>query len=83
MGPAVDAFETAMLRGEMAHGMHPVLRWTAGNLIFEMDAAGSRKPSKGRSIDRIDPLVALIMAIGLSHRDSGPETYRGAGITFL
>ncbi len=83
MGPAVDAFETAMLREDMAHGMHAVLRWTAGNLIFEMDAAGARKPSKSRSTDRIDPMTALIMAIGLAHRDSGPATYHGTGITFL
>lgn len=83
MGPAVDAFETAMLRGNLMHGMHPVLRWSAGNLIFETDPAGARKPSKGRSIDRIDPMVALIMACGLAARDTGPEVYRGSGITWL
>lgn len=82
-GPAVDAFETAMLSDKLKHGMHPVLRWAAGNLVFEMDPAGLRKPSKNRSIDRIDPVVATIMACGLASRDSGPEVYRGAGITWI
>lgn len=83
MGPAVDAFETAMLSDRLRHGMHPVLRWAAGNLVYEMDPAGLRKPSKNRSIDRIDPMVASIMAVGLASRDEGPKTYQGAGILWL
>ena len=83
MGPAVDAFETALLSGDLRHGMHPLLRWTAGNLVFEMDPAGARKPSKNRSIDRIDPMVALIMACGLASRDKGPDVYTGSGIRWI
>jgi phage terminase large subunit-like protein len=83
MGPAVDAFETAMLSGQLRHGMHPLLRWSAGNMVFETDPAGARKPSKNRSIDRIDPMVALIMACGLAARDEGPKTYQGSGIRWL
>lgn len=83
MGPAVDAFEIAMLEGRLRHGMHPVLRWTAGNLVYEMDPAGLRKPSKNRSIDRIDPMAATIMAIGLASRDEGERQYRGNGIVWL
>jgi phage terminase large subunit-like protein len=83
MGPATDAFETAMLTGQLQHGMHALLRWTAGNLVFETDPAGARKPSKNRSIDRIDPMVALIMACGLASRDEGPKVYQGSGISWL
>ena len=83
MGPAVDAFETAMLREQLRHAMHPVLRWSAGNLIFEMDPTAARKPSKNRSIDRIDPMVSLIMAVGLASRDAGPQVYTGTGIEWL
>ena len=83
MGPAVDAFETAMLSGKLLHAMNPILRWSAGNLVYEMDPAGLRKPSKNRSIDRIDPMAATIMAIGLSSRDEGPKVYTGSGITWL
>ena len=83
MGPAVDAFEAALLAGELRHGMHPVLRWMAGNLILDTDAAGARKPNKARSIDKIDGLAALIMACGLAARDAGPEEYQGEGPMWL
>ncbi len=66
MAPAIDAFEIRLLEGELAHGMHPVLRWNASNLIFDTDPAGNRKPNKARSIDRIDGLAALIMACGIA-----------------
>lgn len=72
MGPAVDAFEVAMLKGELQHGMHPVLRWCASNLVLETDSSGARKPSKNRSIEKIDVLVALIMAIGLCAKENRP-----------
>jgi phage terminase large subunit-like protein len=83
MGPAVDAFETAMLHGQLCHAMHPVLRWCAGNMIFTTDPAGARKADKNRSIDRIDPMVALIMATGIAARDTGAKTYQGGGVRWL
>ena len=83
MAPAVNAFETALIEGKLCHGMHPVLRWAAGNLILETDPAGGRKPSKNRSIDKIDPMVSLIMACGLAARDEGPARYKGGGVRWL
>lgn len=83
MAPAIDAFETAMLSGAMRHAMHPVLRWNASNAVFETDPAGNRKPSKNRSIDRIDGLVALIMACGLAARHNAKAaTYQGNGVSW-
>lgn len=83
MGPAIDAFETAMLSGQMRHAMHPVLRWNASNAVFETDPAGARKPAKNRSIDRIDGLVALIMACGLAARhNTRAATYQGSGVSW-
>lgn len=68
MGAAVEAFETALAERRLAHGGHPILRWCASNLIFETDPAGNRKPNKSRSTDRIDGIVAAIMAIGAAAR---------------
>ncbi len=83
MGPAIDAFETAMLSGNMRHAMHPVLRWNASNAVFETDPAGNRKPAKNRSIDRIDGLVALIMSCGLAARHNAKAaTYQGSGVSW-
>jgi len=43
---------------------HPVLRWMASSVAVETDAAGNLKPSKKKSIERIDGIVAGIMALG-------------------
>lgn len=64
--PAVDAFEQAVLSRRMRHNDNPLLRWQAGNVIVETDAAGNRKPTKSKSLDRIDGIVSAIMACGLA-----------------
>ena len=55
--------EELTLDGKIAHAAHPVLRWMAGNVSIEKDAADNWKPSKKKSIERIDGIVALIMAL--------------------
>jgi phage terminase large subunit-like protein len=76
MGPAVDAFETALFSGMMQHNNNPVLTWQAGNVRVETDAAGNRKPTKSRSNDKIDGLVSIIMACGAAAKrtDKGLST---------
>lgn len=80
---AVDAFEAAVLKRKMQHNNNPVLRWQASNVVAETDAAGNRKPSKSKSLDRIDGIVTAIMAAGLAARDEGPAIYRGQGPMWL
>ena len=50
------------------HNNHPVLRWMAGNVAIEQDAAGNVKPSKKKSTEKIDGIVALIMALDRATR---------------
>lgn len=56
--------ERFILEQRLAHGGHPVLRWMALNVSAEIDPAGSIKPSKKTSKEKIDGIVALVMAIG-------------------
>ena len=77
--PACDSFERAVLERRMRHNNNPLLRWQAGNVIVETDAAGNRKPTKSKSLDRIDGIVTVIMACGLAARDEGPAVYKGDG----
>jgi len=56
--------ERMLLAGELQHGGNAVLRWNASNVTVQTDAAGNIKPDKERSTERIDGVVALIMAIG-------------------
>jgi phage terminase large subunit-like protein len=68
LSPAVDVLERLVEEGKLRHGNHPVLSMAATNAKVEQDAAGNRKLSKRRSTGRIDPLVALCMALGVAAR---------------
>jgi phage terminase large subunit-like protein len=80
---AVDAFERALLGRKLQHNNNPLLRWQAGNVIVETDAAANRKPTKAKSLDRIDGIVSAIMACGLAATDEGEAVYRGTGLTWV
>jgi phage terminase large subunit-like protein len=56
--------ERMLMLKTLRHGGHPVLRWMADNVAVSQDAAGNIKPDKAKSTERIDGIVALVMAIG-------------------
>lgn len=56
--------ERLVVDGALFHGGHEVLRWMAGNAMVETNAGGYIKPVKPKSTQKIDLVVALIMAIG-------------------
>jgi phage terminase large subunit-like protein len=57
------ALEKLILSKQLRHDGHPVLRWCVSNVCIEMDSAGNMKPSKKVSTERIDGVVALVMAL--------------------
>lgn len=70
-----------MLKRKLLHGGHPVLRWCASNVAVEQDAAGNIKPSKARSRERIDGIVALALAISrLMLRPQRRSPYEERGV---
>jgi phage terminase large subunit-like protein len=70
--------------GELLHGGNPVLRWMASNVSIKPDTAGNIKPDKAASCERIDGIVAAVMAIGLATTDSKrPFVYAHQGIRTL
>jgi phage terminase large subunit-like protein len=62
MSPAIDALESELLNGRIAHGNQPVLTMCAANAVISKDAAGNRKLDKHKATGRIDGMVALAMA---------------------
>lgn len=64
--PAMQAMEFAYLGNNLAHGGDPVLRWCAANLIARRDANMNMAPDKRKSPDKIDDMVALVMAMGVA-----------------
>lgn len=74
MSPAAKEFEKLVVCGKLRHGGNPVLRWMASHVAAESDAAGNIKPSKKRSTERIDGIVAAVMAIARLDLAGPPPT---------
>lgn len=68
MNPAMKELEKQILGHTIAHGNNPVLNWMADNLVVQTDPAGNIKPDKEHSIERIDGMVALVMALDRASR---------------
>lgn len=62
-GPA-RALENLVHGGKVRHANHPVLSWCADNVAIAEDKFGNIYPSKAKSTERIDGIVALCQAIG-------------------
>lgn len=59
---------------DLQHGGDPVLRWAADNLVLRSGPAKRLMPDKERSREKIDPIVALILALGRAAIAMPPET---------
>lgn len=64
MNAPMKELEKMILKRDINHGNNPIARWQITNVEAVMDDAGNIKPSKKKSKDKIDGIVALIMAIG-------------------
>lgn len=65
MSPRVEHFESLLLQSRIRHGAHPLLNMAAACAIAVKDPAGNRKLDKSRSTQKIDPIVAALMAAGV------------------
>jgi phage terminase large subunit-like protein len=81
MGPSRE-LEKLVMSGALTHGNNPVLRWNASNVTAKSDPAGNVKPDKQKSTDRIDGIVALIMALGQA-LVSTINVYQTRGLRYL
>lgn len=68
MAPAIDKLERLIAGAELRHGGNPILTYCTANAVIERDAAGNRKLAKHKSSGRIDGLVALAMALGVTDK---------------
>lgn len=72
-----------VLSRRVRHGGNPVLRWMADNVMVVEDAAANIKPDKSKSRERIDGIVALVMAIDRASRNQNSSRYDEEGIFVL
>ncbi len=74
MSAPAKELERAIIAQQIATGKNPVMRWMVSNCSTEEDAAGNIKPSKRKSTERIDGLVALVMGMGRVTATAGEYT---------
>lgn len=63
MSPPSKEMFKLLMEGNIIHGGNPVLKWMAGNVVMRQDPAGNIKPDKEKSVEKIDGIVASIMAL--------------------
>lgn len=63
MSPPSKEMFKLLMEGRIIHGGNPVLKWMAGNVVMRQDPAGNIKPDKEKSVEKIDGIVASIMAL--------------------
>ncbi|MBO5700366.1 MAG: terminase large subunit [Bacteroidales bacterium] len=82
MSAPTKEFEKMVLQGKVEHFGNPVLRWMMSSVAIQRDPAGNIKPDKRKSSQKIDGVVASIMALGemmtaMADEDSNPYNSRG------
>ena len=84
MSPPTKELLRLVLARKLAHGGNPVLRWMADNMVVRQDPAGNVKPDKSKSRERIDGMVALIMAVDRATRhETAGSVYESRGLLEL
>lgn len=85
MSPPTKEFYKLLMEGNIIHGGNPVLRWMAGNVVVETDAAENIKVTKAKSPEKIDGIVATIMALDRAVRNQGNNSsvYDERGIIYF
>lgn len=70
LSPACIEFQTFLARGSIQHDQNPVLSWAVSNVVLETDAAGNIKPDKSKSVNKIDPVSAMVNAFATYMNES-------------
>ncbi len=85
MSEPMKELEAYVLQNKLIHFGHPVLRWMAENTVAKTDAAENIKPDKDKSKEKIDGIVALIMAMDgyIREEGTGKSVYEDRGIRTL
>lgn len=82
MSPPSKELYKLLMEGKINHGGQPVLKWMAQNVVMRQDPAGNIKPDKEKSVEKIDGIVATIMALDrcIRNKDDDGSVYDERGI---
>lgn len=82
--PSKD-LEARVVSRKVRHAGNPVLRFCVSNAVITRDSAGNIKPDKEKASDKIDGVVAVVMALSriLCAQEEQPSPYEERGIRLL
>jgi phage terminase large subunit-like protein len=85
MSPPTKELMRLVLTQKITHGGHAVLRWMADNIFVRTDPAGNIKVDKEKSAEKVDGIVAMIMALDRAIRNgaNSGSVYDNRGILFI
>lgn len=86
MSPPTKELYNLVLSQRIAHGGHPVLEWMMDNVVVRKDPAGNIKPDKEKSSEKIDGVVAMIMALSraiINGNNDGASVYDSRGLLVI
>lgn len=87
MSEPMQQIMALVVDSKLEHYGDPVLTWMAGNVSATQDPAGNIKPDKESSANKIDGIVALIMAmsriVANPNAAGGDSVYKERGIVFI
>lgn len=80
-----NALLDLMAAGRIRHGGSKLLAWCADNVVAKYNAAGNMMPDKAKASEKIDPIVASIMALSeaLFEPVAKQSAYEDRGIRIL
>lgn len=84
LSEATKTLDALIRQGKIKHNGSPLTSWCLGNVVAKEDAAGNVFPKKSSDKLKIDPIVALIMALAAwMQEDQEDSVYETRGPIFL
>ena len=76
MSMPTKALEIEIIAKNIIHNNNPAMNWMLSNVALQEDPAGNIKVAKNKSKEKVDGIVALIMALGEHYsEDDGTSVY--------
>lgn len=86
MNEPCKRFLSLIMEQKMSHNGHPVFSWMASNVAIREDTYGNIRPDRVKSPQKIDGIVAAVMALGrcmFSEPASTESKYEKEGLMIL
>lgn len=83
LNEAILKLEELLAAGRLCHGGHQVLGWMADNLVVKTGTKGDKRPDKPSSREKIDGMVALLMALDRVVRQPSDNVYASRPLLVL